>query len=115
MLRVVWSNYNRVKKTIMEITCLDEGVFEMMLSKARQLAKKVVENSESNKTLSLKEWKNAEEAALFLHTTQRRIQSLRISGKLPYSRIEKKIYYHSNDLIKLIGNKQSQLKGSNFN
>lgn len=98
----------------MEITCLDAMVFEMMLSRARLLAQKVKENSGLNKMGTLHEWKNSEEACAILHIKPRTLQSLRVSGKLPYSRIERKIYYHSDDILKLIGDKQSQLNNNNL-
>lgn len=95
----------------MEIT--DLNAFEMLSSKIRLLSKKVDENAQLNKE-SLRDWKTPEETCAILHIKPRTLQSLRTSGKLPYSQMGKKIYYRSSEILKLIGAKQSQPNACNI-
>ena len=84
----------------METTHLDVGVLEMMLSKAKELALKAKGNSMG----SIGDWLNPENTCSILHIKQSTLRSLRISGKLPYSQIGSKFFYHKDDITKLIGN-----------
>ena len=98
----------------MEVTCLDTEVFEMMLSRAKLLAKRVSERAELGEMNPLAEWKSADETSVILHISPRRLQTLRKSEKLPYSTIERKIFYHSDDIMKLLGNKHLEPNDSNI-
>lgn len=85
----------------MNITCLETEVFKMMLEKAQKLAERL-EGNPLRKDRNLTKWLDAQAACTLLHIKPRALQSLRTSGKLPYSRIANKIYYNHKDIMDLI-------------
>lgn len=58
-----------------------------------------IQRLKKNKAEQFKEeWMDGQEVALALHISQRTLQNLRLSGKLPFSKLNKKIYYKPCDV-----------------
>lgn len=54
------------------------------------------------KDYSLQEWMDSQEACELLNVTKRTLQTYRDTGRLPFSRIERKVYYKSQDVLRLL-------------
>jgi len=50
----------------------------------------------------IEDWFDNQDVMQILHISTRTLQKLRSNGTLPYSRIGKKIYYHRQDIIKIL-------------
>ena len=58
-----------------------------------------IQRLKKNKAEQFKEeWMDGQEVALALHISPRTLQNLRLSGKLPFSKLNKKIYYKPSDV-----------------
>ena len=47
----------------------------------------------------LKEWIDNQEALIMMDISPRKLLTLRSTGKIPYSRIDRKIYYRKKDIV----------------
>jgi len=50
----------------------------------------------------IEDWFDNQDVMQILHISTRTLQNLRSNGALPYSKIGKKIYYHRQDIIKIL-------------
>ena len=57
------------------------------------------------------DWVDAQDVCQKLYITQRTLQRWRISGVLPYSRVNGKCYYRKSDVVVLLMNNYNGEKG----
>lgn len=48
------------------------------------------------------DWMDGHDVALALHISQRHLRTLRLTGRLPFTRLHKKIYYKVTDIKSLL-------------
>lgn len=85
----------------MEIISIDAALFDKMLSGIEALSLEMVSLCE-DKDLASQKWLTNEQACEVLHCTRRTLQNYRDTGRLPFSQIERKIYYRPQDLYELM-------------
>jgi hypothetical protein len=61
----------------------------------------------TNRLSEWSDWIDAQEVLQKMHISQRTLQTWRINGLLPFSRIRGKIYYRKSDILSLLENNYS--------
>ena len=88
----------------MEITIVQEKTFEQMLTKVAKLRDRFSAISKP-KERGLEDWMDSQEVCHLLHISTRSLQTLRSNGTVKFSQIAGKYYYHRDNVVKLVGNK----------
>ena len=68
------------------------------------LSKKVEEMSKTHAQQLNEEWIQRDQVMRILKISERKLQSMRDNGTLPFSQIDGKIYYRTSDVEKLLNN-----------
>lgn len=82
-----------------------EEIFEAILLITQEIKeiKRQIENlNKRPDVLFREEWMDGQDVMLALHISQRTLRTLRVSGKLSYSRINNKLYYKALDIKALL-------------
>ncbi len=87
---------------MMEIVNVEARTFEAMMSRFESFAARVESLCRENCEKTLKQWLDGEDVCKLLGISPRTLQTFRDSGKIPYTRIEHKMYYRPADVEKLI-------------
>ena len=61
-------------------------------------------NKEPNDPSSFENWIDGQVVMQVLHISSRTLLTLRKNGTLPFSRIGSKLYYHKQDILKILSN-----------
>lgn len=92
----------------MEVITIQSEAFKVILEKMDRIDKKLDSNL---KTPTLKDpWYDTQEACFILKVSKRTILTYRNQGKLPYSKIDGKIYFKEADIQKLLENHYKKLR-----
>ena len=86
----------------MEIINVEARTFEAMMNRFEAFAARVDAICHENGEKALKAWLDGEDVCKILGISPRTLQTFRDSGKIPFSRIEHKMYYRPADVEKLI-------------
>lgn len=86
----------------MEIINIEARTFETMMQGFESFVRKVDKLYEKHVGKELNEWLDNQDVCLILHISPRALQSLRDTGKLAYTQIDRKMYYKPEDVEKLI-------------
>ena len=86
----------------MEIINVEARTFEAMMTRFESFAARVEDLCRENGEKTLKQWLDGEDVCKLLGISPRTLQTFRDSGKIPYTRIEHKMYYRPADVEKLI-------------
>jgi hypothetical protein len=86
----------------MEIINIEKKAFETMMFRFEQLAAKVQSLCSLHDEKRMKKWYDNQEVCAMLRISPRKLQSLRDSGTLPYTKINRKIFYKPEDVQNLI-------------
>lgn len=92
----------------MEIINIEARTFEAMMQRFEAFARKVDRLCEQHVGKELKEWLDNQDVCLILHISPRALQTLRDSGKLAYTQIDRKMYYKPEDVEKIINSLNPQ-------
>ncbi len=86
----------------MEIINVEARVFERLLESMEEATKKVelLCNRYSDKALS--QWLDNQDVCLLLQISPRTLQSMRDSGAVAYTQVNRKMYYKPQDIEKLL-------------
>lgn len=87
----------------MEIINIDAQVFQKMNNALMQLVKETHVNDLSKE--SLDEWLDGQDVCLLMDISPRKLLFLRSNGMIPFSRIDKKIYYQKKDVLSYMESK----------
>jgi hypothetical protein len=87
---------------IMEICYIEAGVLERMLARAENLSAHVDRLYERNRRKEPGEWLDGQDVCLRLDISPRTLQTLRDTGRLAFTRLQRKFYYKPEDVERLI-------------
>lgn len=83
----------------MEIVSIEAGVFEKMSRTLDALIQNArIEHGKQQKK-SLTDWIDNQDVCLLMDISPRKLLTLRRTGAIPYTRIDRKIYYRERDII----------------
>jgi hypothetical protein len=100
-----------ISEILREIAQNPQTEFEKIISQLpcmQQLLQKQDDN------VSLESWIDGQIVMQTLHISPRTLQTLRSNGILPFSRIGNKIYYHKQDIIKILTDNYKMNKIKNY-
>ena len=86
----------------MDIVNIEASTFERMLEKVQALCSFIENTTELDKNKVLGEWIDNQEVCLILGISPRKLQFLRESGKIAYTRIDRRIFYKKNEQEEII-------------
>ena len=82
----------------MDVIMIEETALKIVTECLGQLAGKIDELHQRYADKRMKQYLDNQDVCLRLHVSKRTLQNYRNAGKIPFTRIEKKIYYHSRDI-----------------
>lgn len=88
----------------MKIINIEASTFEAIMRSFEAFVQKVEKLCEMHIGKELNEWLDNQDVCLILNISPRALQTLRDTGKLAYTQIDRKIYYKPQDVEKLINN-----------
>ena len=86
----------------MEVYYIEAGIFEEMLARAESLSAQADRLYEKNREKKPGEWMDNQDVCLRLDISPRTLQTLRDTGRLAFTQIQRKIYYRPEDVEKLM-------------
>jgi len=86
----------------MEIISIEKRAFETAMARFESLAEKVQALGNRYGKKGIKKWYDNQDACLLLRISPRKLQTLRCNGTLPYTRINRKMFYKPADVQNLI-------------
>lgn len=82
----------------MDIVNIEASTFERMLERVQAFCSLIENMAEMDKNKVLGEWIDNQEVCLILGISPRKLQFLRESGKIAYTRIDRRIFYKKEDV-----------------
>lgn len=82
----------------MEIVSIEAGTFEKMNKTLNNLIQ-IVQSRNKPTCKKLDEWIDNQDVCILMDISLSKLQTLRCKGAIPYSRIDRKIYYKKADII----------------
>lgn len=83
----------------MEIISIGAGTFEAMNKAFSSLIESVRTKNEKSQKENLNDWIDNHDACIMMDISPRKPLTLRCTGEIPYSQIDRKIYYRKKDII----------------
>lgn len=94
--------YQPLKQMIMEIVNIEAGAF-MEMNDILFKIEKQLKGLNSSKS-KLNEWLDNQDVCILMNISDRKLLSLRQKGLIPFSRIDRKIYYEKEDILSYVRN-----------
>ena len=88
----------------MEIISIEKKTFEELVSRLGQFVKRMDSINRQRSGRRMSDWMDNQDVCQVLKISPRTLQTLRDSGRLPYSKINNRIYYRPEDVERLIEN-----------
>lgn len=92
----------QLKLMIMEIVNIEVGAFMEMNNILFKIEKQLKGLNSSKPDLS--EWLDNQEVCILMNISDRKLLSLRQKGLIPFSRIDRKVYYKKEDILNYMRN-----------
>ena len=86
----------------MEMTVIETNVLEAMRENFGLLKNEITELCRQSEGKRLKKYCDNQEVCQILRITKRTLQAYRDSGKIPFTRIQNKIFYRPDDITQFI-------------
>lgn len=86
----------------MEIVSIEAKTFEEMNEALKTIANRVQKVCGTYGTGSMDSWIDNQEACILMDISPSKLLTLRRNGVLPYSHIERKVYYKKEDVIQFM-------------
>jgi hypothetical protein len=83
----------RPKKKYMEIVNIEAATFQEMKMTLKHFSTRIRQIVGKTLTKNTEEWLDNQDVCTFLKISPRTLQNLRNNGSIPYTRIERKIFY----------------------
>lgn len=90
----------------MEIINIEARTFEAMMERFEAFTARIDAICNRYEGKKLKKWLTNQEVCAILNISKRKLQSLRDSGRLPYSHINRMMYYKPEDVQLLISQRK---------
>jgi len=87
----------------MEFIIMDAALFDLLIEKLNNLVNKA-SDIHNRKDAILEEWLDNQDVCIMLNISNRTLQTLRDKGKIPYTKILRKVYYKPKDVETFINN-----------
>lgn len=94
--------YQPLKLMIMEIVNIEAGAF-MEMNNILFMIEKQLKGLNSSKS-ELSEWLDNQDVCILMNISDRKLLSLRQKGLIPFSRIDRKVYYNKEDILNYMRN-----------
>ena len=89
--------YQPLKLMIMEIVNIEAGAFMEMNNTLFKIEKQLKGLNSSKSELN--EWLDNQDVCILMNISDRKLLSLRQKGLIPFSRIDRKVYYNKEDIL----------------
>ena len=86
----------------MEIISIEKKTFEELVLRLGQFVKRMDRINRQRGGRRMSDWMDNQDVCQVLKISSRTLQTLRDSGRLPYSKINNRIYYRPEDVEQLI-------------
>ncbi len=86
----------------MEIYYIEPGIFDRMLGCVESLSTRVDRLYEKNANKGVGEWLDGQDVCLRLDISSRTLQTLRDTGRLAFTQVQRKFYYKPEDVERLM-------------
>ena len=83
----------------MEVISIEAATFEEMKQALSSIIRDIRTGRGRRQEESLTEWMDNQEACIMMDISPRKLLTLRSTGKISYSRIDRKIYYRKKDIV----------------
>ena len=93
----------------MEIINIEKKAFETMMARFEYLSEKIQALCHRHSRKNVNKWYDNQDVCLILRISPRKLQTLRDNGTLPYTQINRKLFYKIEDVQNLIV-RQSETK-----
>jgi len=94
----------------MEIINIEKKAFETMMTRFENLSEKIRALCHRHSRKSLNKWYDNQDVCLILRISPRKLQTLRDNGTLPYTQINRKLFYRIEDVQNLIVKQSDSLQ-----
>ena len=84
---------------LMEVISIEATTFEEMKQALSSIIRDIRTGRGIRQEERLTEWMDNQEACIMMDISPRKLLTLRSTGKIPYSRIDRKIYYRKKDIV----------------
>lgn len=88
----------------MEIVNIEARTFEEMMERFESFVQKVEKLCSENNSNRMSKWLDSQDVCQIMDISKRNLQTLRDSGRLAYTQVERKFYYKPDDVEALIQN-----------
>ena len=85
----------------MEVISIEAATFEEMKQALSSIIRDIRTGRGIRQEERLTEWMDNQEACIMMDISPRKLLTLRSTGKIPYSRIDRKIYYRKKDIVNM--------------
>lgn len=86
----------------MEIVAIEARTWEAMMSRFEAFTLKVDKLCGRNKEKHLQAWLNNQDVCQLLNISKRTLQTYRDNGTIPYTQVNRKMYYKPEDMERVI-------------
>lgn len=94
----------------MEIVNIEATTFQEMKMTLKHFSTRIRQIVGKASAKNAEEWLNNQDVCLLMKISPRTLQNLRNNGSIPYTRIERKIFYNKRDIWNFIENRNIQSK-----
>ena len=98
----------RPKKKYMEIVNIEAATFQEMKMTLKHFSTRIRQIVGKTLTKNTEEWLDNQDVCTLLKISPRTLQNLRNNGSIPYTRIERKIFYNKRDIWNFIEERNIQ-------
>lgn len=92
----------------MEIVNIEAATFQEMKMTLKHFSTRIRQIVGKTLTKNTEEWLDNQDVCTFLKISPRTLQNLRNNGSIPYTRIERKIFYNKRDIWNFIKERNIQ-------
>jgi len=94
----------------MEIINIEKKAFETMMARFEYLSEKVRALCHRHSRKNVNKWYDNQDVCLILRISPRKLQTFRDNGTLPYTQINRKLFYRIEDVQNLIVKQSDSLQ-----
>jgi hypothetical protein len=98
----------RPKKKYMEIVNIEAATFQEMKMTLKHFSTRIRQIVGKTQTKNTEEWLDNQDVCTLLKISPRTLQNLRNNGSIPYTQIERKIFYNKRDIWNFIEERNIQ-------